>query len=42
MNAIDASSADKMVMAAAFQIATGPVQFAVSEGMRASKYQTNQ
>src|SRR5258708_25513380 len=42
MNAIDPSSADRTVIAAAFQTATRPVQFALSDGVRASKYQTNQ
>jgi hypothetical protein len=42
MDAIDPSSTDRTMRAAEFQTATGRVQFAVSDGMRASKYQTSQ
>src|SRR5580700_6433092 len=42
MDAINPSSTERMVRAVEFQTATGRVQFAASDAMRASKYQTSQ
>ena len=42
MKAIEPSSTEMAVIAAEFQTATGRVQFALSDGLRARRYQTNQ
>src|ERR1700722_6970463 len=42
MDAINPSSTDRTMRAAGSQTATGPLQLAVSDGMRLSKYQTSQ